>query len=314
MSEVTSGNANLSGESGFRFAHANLNKSLSELFKTLLETKHLYQKVTLRFEEIVSEARNRTTPGHRPTFDQMLKKLPQTILMSSGEAYTVGRDAQTYFHLQIIPTNIKLFCEKCSRVEAHKPIWWTELSNDLGKPAYRDSGANLPVNFQMWLIAYHCQSCTGLPQGMLVRRLGWNLHLEGRSPIEFVEIPAFLPKVESHWFRDAVVAENTGKTLAALFYLRTFIEQFARRQTGMDGRFKCTDIMEAYGEILPTEQKNNMPSLKHWYEKLSEALHGASEDRELFANASREIQKHFDIRRVFEIPDVNPEGKKAKAN
>jgi hypothetical protein len=44
-----------------------------------------------------------------------------------------------------------------------------------------------------------------------------------------------------------------------------------------------------------------MPSLGEWYEKLSEALHSAKEDSELFESAREKIEKHFDIRRVHDL-------------
>jgi hypothetical protein len=47
-----------------------------------------------------------------------------------------------------------------------------------------------------------------------------------------------------------------------------------------------------------------MPSLREWYDKLSEALHSAKEDAGLFESAKTEIEKHFDIRRVFAISET----------
>ena len=92
--------------------------------------------------------------------------------------------------------------------------------------------------------------------------------------------------------------------MAALFYLRTFIEQFARRQTGTMGTKKTGDeIMSSYADTIPAEHRGSMPSLREWYDKLSEALHNAREDAELFEKARAEIEHHFDIRRVFKIPD-----------
>ena len=53
--------------------------------------------------------------------------------------------------------------------------------------------------------------------------------------MEQVILPSFIPKHEKHLFRDAVIAYQAGKFLAAVFYLRTFIEQFARRVAGIQG-------------------------------------------------------------------------------
>jgi len=155
-------------------------------------------------------------------------------------------------------------------------------------------------------MVYQCQRCFGKPEGFLVRRELWILGLHGRSPIELVEVPAYIPKAESWLHRDAVIAFNSGKILAGLFYLRTFIEQFARRVTGLTGRVTGDEIMDAYYKGLPAPNKDQMPSLREWYDKLSEALHSAKQDVALFETAKAQIEKHFDMRRVFEISEKSP--------
>lgn len=102
-------------------------------------------------------------------------------------------------------------------------------------------------------------------------------------------VPIYIPKPEQPLYRDAVIAIHAGKTLAALFYLRTFIEQFARRQTLPKGRLTGDELMNAYIETLPKEHRDHMPSLGEWYGKLSEALHAAREDAELFEKGNIEI-------------------------
>jgi hypothetical protein len=136
-----------------------------------------------------------------------------------------------------------------------------------------------------------------------------DLVVEGRSPIEHVELPNFIPKEEKKWFRDALIAFQTGKVLAALFYLRTFIEQFGRRKTNLKDQRKTGDeIMTAYAATLPPNLRDTMPSLGEWYDKVSEALHGAKEDSELFEAARGQIEKHFDIRRVHDLDSKTPTG------
>jgi hypothetical protein len=121
--------------------------------------------------------------------------------------------------------------------------------------------------------------------------------------MEIVEIPPYISKPESGYFRDAVIAFNSGKVLAGLFYLRTFVEQFARRITGMAGRATGDEILDAYYKGLPSEHKDRMPSLREWYDKLSDALHSARADAVLFEAAKSAIEKHFQIRNVYDIPE-----------
>lgn len=110
----------------------------------------------------------------------------------------------------------------------------------------------------------------------------------------------------------AVIAFNSGKILAALFYLRTFIEQFARRVTGLTGKVTGDEILDDYYKSLPAPTRDEMPSLREWYDKLSDALHSAREDAPLFETAKTQIEKHFDIRRVFNIPEKMPVAKPAE--
>lgn len=132
------------------------------------------------------------------------------------------------------------------------------------------------------------------------------MSLHGRSPMETLELPVQIPKPELKFYRDALIAYNTGKILAALFYLRTFIEQFGRRITGKTGKVTGDEIFDAYADTLPPHLKAQMPSLREWYDKISEPIHSATEDAGLFETAKTEIEKHFDIRRVFDIPETAP--------
>src|SRR5581483_6247145 len=230
--------------------------------------------------------------------------LKAPVFVTTKELFLAERDGSRQLLLQAILPNVKLFCQKCARREAFKLIWFTDVANEVKKPLSDPVMSDVAATFQMWLLVFRCQSCLGPLEGFLVRRDEWKLSLEGRSPIENFELPTFLPKTELQWFRDAVVARNSGKVLAALFYLRTFIEQFARRQTKMDGKITGGEIMTAYSTLLPETQRSSMPSLKEWYENLSAALHGAIEDADLFENARVQIERHFDFRRIYNIAEV----------
>lgn len=201
---------------------------------------------------------------------------------------------------------MKLFCAKCGSREAFRPVHCTDVTNELRQPR---PGLRLqapPAHIQIFVLTFQCQACMSPPTTILVRREGWDLMLEGRSPIEHVEVPGFIPKAERNYFRDALIASQTGKTLAALFYPRTFIERFARRQTGIDGRETGDKIMEAYQKTLPPNLRDLMPSLGHWYDQLSEALHAAREDEKLFEEARVEIERHFEMRRIHKVGDAQP--------
>src|SRR5439155_7670173 len=101
-----------------------------------------------------------------------------------------------------------------------------------------------------------------------------------------IELPSYIPKKEQSLYRDAMIAWYAGKKLAAVFYIRCFIEQFARRQTAMAKERKTGDeIMDAYARVLPEDKRSHLPSLKHWYD------------------SRQEIEHHFELRHAFRIPE-----------
>ncbi len=276
---------------------------VAERLKLLLETCHLYQKVSIT-PEVTPEARAKLKilVGEQEDYD---KRVSSFSLSKFSLAENQLFDEHRLPTPCLIVGNVKLFCSKCDSREAFRPVWFVDITNQLLQPlVVKDSKFKVAFqsSFQLFALVFQCQRCQGLPEVFIVKRNGYDLSLEGRSPIEHVEIPKFIPQDERKWFRDAVIAFQTGKTLAALFYLRTFIEQFARRKTNLRTDKRTGDeIMTAYAETLPVELRSSMPSLAEWYDKLSGALHTANEDSELFESAQEKIEKHFDIRRVHEL-------------
>jgi hypothetical protein len=302
---------NLNDQEAFAALLGGLNKAIADQFKTLIEQKHVYQKVALEHEPVYAAVTEKLSSAYKWEFKARLETLPRGIALVSKmppfAEMMLGKSA-----LVLIPTNVKLFCNKCSRSEAFAPVWYKDVTGDLRQ---KSEPLRMPPELQFFCFAFQCQSCAGVPelQSFLIRYEDFQMSVHGRSPIEHIELPPYIPKAERDWFRDALIALHGGKTLAALFYLRTFIEQFARRQTGLTGKKTGDEIMTAYAETLPQAQRSSMPSLREWYDKLSEAIHDAKEDSELFEKARTEIEHHFDIRRVFKIPDAPPAKQKQTA-
>jgi hypothetical protein len=283
---------------------ARLSEAASSALKQLLEARHLYQKVSIPADSIIKEVRA-TTLDARLLFDRAVEPFLKNFrFMLSNAIVRTADDETVTTYPTLVVSNVKIFCSHCHSREAFAPIWYRDLVNDLAKPVARGSGPvfdSLPRGYQLFWLAYQCQVCNRSPEAFMVRRKDWDLFHEGRSPIEFIEIPSFLPKEEREYFRDAVIAHNSGKTLAGLFYLRTFIEQFARRKTAAKGRLTGDQILDNYNKTIPEKQRDEIPSLRDWYEKLSEALHEAKSDEALFDEAKSEIERHFDFRRLYKI-------------
>ncbi len=57
---------------------------------------------------------------------------------------------------------------------------------------------------QLFAISFQCQRCKGKLLGVIVRMEGRRIRLDGRSPMEVVDVPKYIPKEERHLFRDAI--------------------------------------------------------------------------------------------------------------
>jgi len=287
-----------------------ISREAGKKLKMLLEERHIYQHVTIDAKTLIANwaAQARAASSGVLTdekeFDdaQFIVGTTQALLAERG-----GNPSGTPV-LSLIIENPKLFCSKCGSSEVFRPVWFHDLTNELRREQRFGSTSiptmNVPANFQLITILLQCQRCMGKAEAMLVRREQWKLSLHGRSPMEQVDVPKFVPKEEAHLYRDALIAAHGGKTLAALFYLRVFIEQFARRVTGQTERRYGFELMDEYGKTIPEAHRGTMPSLRGWYDKLSEPIHAAKEDEKLFEAAKEAISQHFEIRKVFKIPEM----------
>lgn len=288
-----------------------LNEQLVRQIKILLEEKHLYQRVTVDPNPIEAEIMPHVSSDHRDFARTRIRKICENRLTptSGGNLSVVPVSGGPEEVIPALPLpNVRLFCKTCKERSIFAPVWYHDVSNELLNPhreIHFETTADIHSN-QLFFVAFQCQHCKGLPEGFLIRRDGWRFSLDGRSPMEHIQLPAYIPPDEANLFRDALIAWFTGKQLAAVFYLRSFIEQFARRITTMKGVRKTGDeIMEAYAQTLPLDKRPHLPSLKEWYDKLSEPLHTADEKaaEKSFDEARVAIEKHFDIRRALGIPE-----------
>lgn len=284
-----------------------VNREVSERVKELLQTKHIYQRVVADVPAVVKRGiaelklREETFSGIIASFEN------DSFFPGTEQLYTVsyGTERQSLTPMLLL-NNVKLVCGSCGGLETFNPIWFGDIVNEMLRPRTRESSFDLPreAGHRLYYFVYQCQTCKGDPHVFLVRRRLWSFFLEGRGPMEQVDVPTFVPKQERSLYRDALIATHGGKVLAGLFYLRTFTEMFARRVTQASGRLTGDELMDLYNQTLPEKQRDLMPSLRLWYSKLSEAIHGAREDAELFEQAREAIDQHFEIRRVFKIPEV----------
>jgi len=285
--------------------------------KELLEQKHLYQNLTIQIEDLSNEVGDfplKRSPGPEKMRDIAihadLKKSFNKIITESWcfvtETGPRAIDPAPNIKWYTLPT-IEIICHFCKgHRRPHNSGYKGQSKLFSGVTHYYQNGNSESFN-QTFFFPYQCQSCKKEPVIFMVRRTGLKLQLVGRNHIEYIDIPKFIPREESKYYSDAIVAYNAGKVLAGLFYLRTFIEQYMRRITNnSDIKMTGEELGDAYAKLLaddfPTELHK---SLKKVYEELSVPLHNAEDNTEQFEISKKDILDHCDQLRLIPLKSPN---------
>jgi hypothetical protein len=301
-------------------------EAITDALRELLEKKHLYQSVIVSRElldkckaKIVADkiiaARTQLSSSYstsRPSnVSEQCDASIQTVLeaewLPPQGAFSISQQAiqPRVSSVNFMLPTVHTFCPSCKGRWPFNPNPQVTFSNLPSQSMFF-----LPdKRCQVFVVTYQCQSCRNEPLVFIVRREGLKLTLCGRSIIESLPVPKSLPKSVAKFYADAQIAHNAGQTLAGLFLLRTFIEQFWRElaQRGVlvvsneDSRLDADKLGTAYNAILPDDFKTRFPSLSKIYERISGCLHNAKPDDQLFANAADEIINHFDARQLFKL-------------
>lgn len=250
--------------------------AVADSLTTLLEQKHLYQSVSIDINGIVSTAL-RTDKAEHPSDRQSRQNAAGIVLRAAHGRWLLypSREAQigsaagdaSPIVVEVRP--FRMFCGRCARRERYEIVRADDFAFDVHR---RDAAGEFPLPQwpladQAFVISALCQGCKNFPEVLLIRRTTAKnrLTLSGRTPLEVADVQANLPDPEVSFFRDAVLAHQSGKTLAGLFFLRTFTEQFARRVIGEPGRRSGEEIMNAYNKTIPDAVRPMMPSLGECY-------------------------------------------------
>jgi hypothetical protein len=204
-----------------------------------------------------------------------------------------SRVAENAGYTRFTPPGIKIFCDHCDTVYPFASDF-PEGSDTITVI----STLGFAPDHQVFFLPYHCQGCIGegIPIIFMVTRKGIKLTLSGRSRIETVQTPRYLPKAKRLFYQKARIAYNSGQTLAALFLLRTFIEQQMRDETKeFDVRLTGEQLSEKYNSLLEEEVRSVAPSLKEQFAVPSDAIHRADESAP-FEEIEQKILAHFEYR------------------
>lgn len=288
----------------YQFLDQRFALKLTDAVRNVLENKHLYQAHRVEIDKFI-ESLKELVPITIPSgYGHVLEHHSKDLASSFWEPFPrfpglpqidkkLGVKTLKEFHL---PT-AKMYCPTCERFEPYNPV----SGIDVFMPYQKIEPLSRPAHVhQQFTLLYRCQSCKTTPVVLGVAKIAWIFVNCGRYPMEHVEVPKFLPKKEAHFYGDSRIAFNSGQVLAAIFLLRTFIEQFVKDAAG------TKDIMvdlaiDNYMGKLPQEFKDRFPSLRKCYEDLSVAVHNAEASSDLYHATARAIEEHFDARRLFKL-------------
>ena len=291
-----------------------IGRAVGKAMGVLLTEKHLYQAVDLDLGFLPDLAkryfdrkpRGPSTAGGsygpNDTMEDALKAITG-YTKATWSPYITGKPNQVIpgtgtgsgpimFELPTINT----YCSAC---ESRPPF------NPVPDGSYLIFG---PKEDNLFCLRYVCQQCKEHSVCFLVRREeSKKLRLCGRDPLETIPSPTFLPKAHRKFYGDAAIAHHAGQTLAGIFLLRVFVEQFWRSRPEVkplydqDPRIPGEKLGEAYQQTLPQDFRARFPSLTDVYSDLSAAMHEARGDAGVFEGCQNRIEEHFDARRLFKL-------------
>jgi hypothetical protein len=274
---------------------------IAEALKSLLETRHLYQSVSVEHDDLLGHMLRELDGDTHNRLKALIPEIHSYPWYPQGGAPSLekmlARSRQAEKLLEFKVQDVKLYCTVCGRIEPFNAYSSTDFVEN------RPFATRLPQGgeaIQAFILSFHCQSCKGIPEVFLVRRSVLKLTICGRSPMEHVEEPSIIPKGVAKFYSGAVLAHQSGQTLAGLFYLRTLIEQWVSH-AGAAGE-KADQKLDSYVAALPKDFKDRFPSLRSVYGVLSDAIHTATASDDLFVKSAGQIVEHFEARRLFKLP------------
>jgi hypothetical protein len=293
--------------------------AITEAFRRLLEEKHLCQSVEVSTESIeaVAQAKHsklleQPAPGStdRPAASlkdylytgESIMNSPWAPDFEEKPALDAAHPAPAHPQRSqaipcALPPTAHTYCAVC------KDRWPFNPVRSLGRVEHGQTNHS-----DQWFdLVYQCQSCKTELVRFYVRRQGRKLTLCGRDPFEEVAVPAVLPKDHAGFFGSAMLACQSEQTLAGIFLLQVFIEQFWRSLAPVKALLKAKpkatgdELGRAYAKTLPADFEKRFPSLLDIHDRLSDAIRRADPDEALFNEAAEQIAGHFDARRLYKL-------------
>jgi len=274
-------------------------EKITDGLKNLFQMKHLYQNVKIELD--LSQAASPPGTDSLARFVEMA--LPHVTKKIPGPWFPIqtvesNPDLQRKNPIFFSTPDVKLFCQNCDRVEAFNSIF-TEDFLYRGAENYTGVVSDRGI-MQIFVFSFLCQACKAAPEIFIVRRENFKLILCGRAPIEHIQVPTVIPKDIRRFYSGAILAYQSGQTLAAIFLLRTLIEQWAQ-SVATEKDLQADEAIDTYMATLPKDFRDRFSSFRTLYGDLSYDIHTATGSSELFEKARSQIDEHFEARRLFKL-------------
>ncbi|MDY6868022.1 MAG: hypothetical protein SVT56_08970 [Chloroflexota bacterium] len=306
-----------------------------EKIRELIQEKHLYQKVRIQEKEIRSLISYPETFNHSDT--EYLENIQSFLNRQKNKKWKLAgfqnekdivkggfymgekgkpvapdilgysspeqRKPHLHEHPQIqdadfIIPNVEIFCDNCTSTKLFSP-----------RDFYSSEG--IFYSNQFFFIVFKCQMCNHQKVSFLINRIENYLILVGRSQFNSQAPDPVFPKDNAYLkliSRAKISHDSGGFDIAAISYLRLFIEKYVRDETGIltrEENWNISEICEEYAKSIPVKIRDIIPSLKTIYEDLSAAYHeGDIEKREEYGILYEEnfelLRNHFHGKKLID--------------
>lgn len=265
-------------------------KCLHKALKELLESGLLYKSVTVRIDGVEKDIFS-----HRWAFK---------FAIARKDADSTKENFHTLFGSPII--NIP--CNSCDAITPPHHSGYSTNKHAVcnGHTFFNSQGDTV----QIFDLPYTCQNCQEGPVVFLVRREGAKIQLVGQSHFPRIVTPNYIPKHLKGYYEEAQIAYRAGRILAALFFLRTLIEQHMRFACSrLKDKIDGEKLADEYSKLLDPDFPSKIPRLKLPYNHLSVCLHSADANEKVFIQSLTEIELHFQQLKILPLRESKKDSK-----
>lgn len=274
--------------------------AVKEALVTLLETKGLYQNVSIneKFSSKIPIVKSRPYTeefSSRPLF-----------LFSRGESeagqklpgHTGGRPGTKLFEMEVgayLP-DISTFCPVCGCETGF-------ISHSISNAHYLDIYPIIGEKTeQIYSPLYRCSKCREQLITFQILRKGLKLQLTGRSSPFRPQLAPEWPKHIKAIISDAFIAVSENDLAAGYYHLRTSIEFYIKKEIGVEVKEKIdgVELCARYYETLDNRLKSDFPSISNIYSKLSQGLHSRECTEAEFYDLIHKYLDHLKAKKLFE--------------